>query len=250
MDRPVALITGGASGIGRAVCRALAARDHLVIVADIDVPGAEAVAEEVGGRAVELDVRELAANEAAVAFALEQGGRLDHVVLNAGISTGTGFGEEFDLETYRRAMDVNLDGVVFGLQAALPALKAARGSAVATASLAGLTAVPMDPFYAANKHAVVGLVRSAAPGLEADGVRLNAICPGFTESAILEPIRAGLIEAGVPIIETDVVAEAVVALLEGERVGDCVFVQSGRPPAPFAFGNIPGPRPIDLEAVS
>lgn len=250
MDRPVALITGGASGIGRAVCRALAARDHLVIVADIDEPGARTVAEEVGGHAVALDVSDFDANAAAVAFALEQGERLDHVFLNAGISTGTGFGEGFVLDTYRRAMSINLDGVVFGLQAALPALKASKGSAVATASLAGLTSVPMDPFYAANKHAVVGLVRSAGPALQADGVRLNAICPGFTESAIIEPIRAGLKEAGVPIIETVVVAEAVVGLLEGESVGDCVFVQSGRPPAPFAFRNIPGPRPIDPEAVT
>lgn len=244
MDRPVALITGGASGIGRAVCRALAARDHLVVVADIDEQGARAVAEEVAGHAFVLDVTDFAANEAAVAFAVEQGGRLDHAFLNAGIATATGFGDAFDLDAYRRAMAINLDGVVFGIQAALPALKASRGSAVATASLAGLTAVPMDPFYAANKHGVVGLVRSAGPALELDGVRLNAICPGFTESNIIAPIRESLQESGVPIIETDVVAEAVVALLEGDTVGECVFVQSGRPPSPFAFRNIPGPRPF------
>ena len=243
MERPVALITGGASGIGQAVCRALAARDHLVIVADLDEQGAGLVAEEVGGHAVALDVADYEANAAAVAFAVERGGRLDHVFLNAGISTGTTFGDDFDLETYRRAMAINLDGVVYGLQAALPALRAARGSAVATASLAGLTGVPMDPFYAANKHGVVGLVRSAGPVLEAEGVRLNAICPGFTESAIIAPIRAALTETGVPIIPTDVVAEAVVELLEGEATGTCVFVQNGRPPAPFAFRNIPGPRP-------
>ena len=243
MERPVALITGGASGIGQAVCRALAARDDLVIVADLDEQGAGLVAEEVGGHAVALDVADYEANAAAVAFAVERGGRLDHVFLNAGISTGTTFGDDFDLETYRRAMAINLDGVVYGLQAALPALRAARGSAVATASLAGLTGVPMDPFYAANKHGVVGLVRSAGPVLEAEGVRLNAICPGFTESAIIAPIRAALTETGVPIIPTDVVAEAVVELLEGEATGTCVFVQNGRPPAPFAFRNIPGPRP-------
>jgi NAD(P)-dependent dehydrogenase (short-subunit alcohol dehydrogenase family) len=244
MDRPVALITGGASGIGRAVCRALAARDHLVVVADLDEAGATAVAEELGGHAVALDVADFSANEAAVAFALEQGGRLDHVFLNAGISSGTGLGDGFDLEAYRRAMSINIDGVVFGLQAALPALRASKGSAVATASLAGLTPVPMDPFYAANKHAVVGLVRSAGPALAADGIRLNAICPGFTESAIIAPIREALTQGGVPIIATEVVAEAVVALLEGDTVGECWFVQNGRPAAPFAFRNIPGPRPL------
>lgn len=247
MDRPVALITGGASGIGRAVCRALAARDHLVVVADIDEAGADAVAEEVGGHAFALDVTDFAANQAAVAFAVARGGQLDHVFLNAGVATGTGLGDGFDLESYRRAMAINIDGVIFGLQAALPALKAAKGSAVATASLAGLTAVPMDPFYAANKHAVVGLVRSAGPALAPDGVRVNAICPGFTESAIIAPIRDALTAGGVPIIATDVVAEAVVTLLEGDTVGECWFVQNGRPPAPFAFRNIPGPRPLAEE---
>lgn len=243
MERPVALVTGGASGIGRAVCAALAARDHLVVVADLDEPGAQAVAEQVGGHPFALDVTDFAANEAAVAFAVERGGRLDHVFLNAGIATTTGFGEGFDLEAYRRAMAVNLDGVVFGLQAALPALKASGGSAVATASLAGLTAVPMDPFYAANKHGVVGLVRSAGPALLLDGVRVNAICPGFTESQIIAPIRESLVESGMPIIPTEVVAEAVVSLLEGDGAGECWFVQNGRPAAPFAFRNIPGPRP-------
>ncbi len=244
MDRPVSLVTGGASGIGRAVCRALAERDHVVVVADRDGPGAQAVAAEVAGVARTLDVSDFAANEAAVAFAVEQGGRLDHVVLNAGISTGTGLGDGFDLERYRRAMAVNLDGVVFGLQAALPALRASGGSAVATASLAGLTAVPLDPFYAANKHGVVGLVRSAGPALIADGVRLNAVCPGFTESGIIDPIRDVLADSDIPIIPAEVVADAVVALLEGDTAGECWFVQEGRPPAAFAFRNIPGPRPL------
>lgn len=244
MERPVALITGGASGIGRAVCRALAAKDHLVVVADIDEAGAIAVAEETGGEAVALDVTDFEANEAAVAFAVAAGGRLDHVFLNAGIATGMPFGAAFELESYRRAMAINLDGVVYGLQAALPELRRTKGSAVATASLAGLTPVAMDPFYTANKHAVVGLVRAAGQALGPEGVRVNAICPGFTESNIIAPIRGMLEENDVPIIATEVVADAVVALLEGETMGECWFVQSGRPAQPFAFRNIPGPRPI------
>ena len=215
-----------------------------MIVADIDLPGAEALAADIDGHAVELDVADLAANAAAVAFAVERGGRLDHLFLNAGISTGTGLGADFDLAAYRRAMAINLDGVVYGLQSALEPLRASRGSVVATASLAGLTPVPMDPFYAANKHAVVGLVRSAGPALAPEGIRLNAICPGFTESAIIAPIREALAASGIPIIETDVVAEAVAQLLESDAVGECWFVQSGRPAAPFAFRNLPGPRPL------
>ena len=87
-------------------------------------------------------------------------------------------------------MGANLDGVVFGTHAALPALRARGGGAiVATASLAGLTGVAYDPLYAANKHAVVGLVRSLGPLLAEEGIRFNAVCPGFAESAIIEPIR-------------------------------------------------------------
>ena len=91
----------------------------------------------------------------------------------------------------------NLDGVVFGTHAVLPALRARGGGAiVATASLAGLTGVPIDPLYAANKHAVVGLARSLGDVLAADGITYNAICPGFAESRIVDPIRDLLAESG------------------------------------------------------
>ena len=186
----VALVTGAAGGLGRATARALAAEGATVIAADIDAAGAEAVAEELGGHAVAYDVADLEANRAAVAFAQEACGGLDLVHLNAGVASGCGVGEDFDLARYRRAIGTNLDGVVFGAHAALPALRARGGGAiVATASLAGLTGVPHDPIYAANKHAVVGLVRSLAPGLAEDGIRLNAVCPGYAESAIIAPIR-------------------------------------------------------------
>ena len=127
--------------------------------------------------------RELDENLAIVEHVVERFGGLDLVYLNAGIVSGCGIGEDFDAERYRRAMSVNLDGVVYGAHAALPALRARGGGAiVATASLAGLTAVPMDPFYAANKHAVVGLTRSLGPALAGDGIRFNAICPGYAET--------------------------------------------------------------------
>ena len=110
--------------------------------------------------------------------------------LNAGVGSGCGVGDDFDLALYRRAMGANLDGVVFGTHAALPALRARGGGAiVATSSLAGLTGVAYDPLYAANKHAVVGLTRSLGPLLAEEGIRFNAVCPGFAESAIIEPIR-------------------------------------------------------------
>ncbi len=243
MDGRVALVTGGASGLGEATARALAAAGVAVVVADLDADGGERVAGELGGSFIRTDVCDLDANLAAVAFAVERHRGLDYAFLNAGVSTGCGVGEDFDLALYRRAMGANLDGVVFGAHAVLPALRARGGGAiVATASLAGLTAVPFDPIYAANKHAVVGLARSLGPGLAGDGIRFNAICPGFAESKIIAPIREALVEQGVSIIPAETVAGAVMTLFAGEMTGECWFVQPGREPEPFAFRHVPGPR--------
>jgi NAD(P)-dependent dehydrogenase (short-subunit alcohol dehydrogenase family) len=239
----VALVTGAASGLGRATARALAEAGATVVAADIDGDGARVVAEELGGHAVTCDVADLDADRAAVAFAVQTCGGLDLVHLNAGVATGCGVGDDFDLARYRRAMGANLDGVVFGLHAALPALRARGGGAiVATSSLAGLTGVPYDPLYAANKHAVVGLVRSLAPGLAEDGIRLNAICPGFAESAIVAPMRAELVASGLAIIPAETVAGVVLDLMAGDASGECVVIQPGREPIPFAFRGVPGPR--------
>jgi NAD(P)-dependent dehydrogenase (short-subunit alcohol dehydrogenase family) len=152
-------------------------------------------------------------------------------------------GEDFELERYRRAMGVNLDGVVFGVHAALPALDAAGGGAiVATASLAGLTGMAHDPIYTANKHGVVGLIRGFGPVLAERQIRLNAVCPGFTETPIIDPIRGMLADAGIPIVPAEAVADAVLELFAGETSGECWYVQPGRPAEAFKFRGIPGPR--------
>jgi NAD(P)-dependent dehydrogenase (short-subunit alcohol dehydrogenase family) len=239
----VALVTGAAGGLGRATARALAEEGAVVVAADIDEAGARAVADETGGVALACDVSDLDANRAAVALAIERCGGLDFVHLNAGVGTGCGVGDDFDLGLYRRAMGANLDGVVFGLHAALPVLRARGGGAiVATASLAGLTGVAYDPLYSANKHAVVGLVRSLGPPLAEEGVRLNAICPGYAESAIIEPLREILAANGIAIIPAERVAAVVIDLFAGDTAGECVVIQPGRDPLPFAFRGVPGPR--------
>lgn len=240
----IALVTGGAGGLGAATGRALAEAGAVVVVSDVAEEAGRELAEELGGHFVAADVSRPEDNTAMVDFALDRCGRLDLVYLNAGVVSGTGLGEGFDLELYRRAMSINLDGVVFGTNAALPALRETRGAIVATASLAGLTAVPMDPIYAANKHAVVGLARSLGPALAGDGVRFNAVCPGYSETAIIKDIREGILATGVPIIPAEAVAGAVLALFEGDMTGECWFVQAGREPGPFGFRGIPGPRPV------
>jgi NAD(P)-dependent dehydrogenase (short-subunit alcohol dehydrogenase family) len=241
LDGKVALVTGAARGLGRATARALAGEGAVVVAADLDEAGARAVAAEVGGRAVACDVSDLDANRAAVAFTLDACGGLDLVHLNAGVGSGCGVGDDFDLALYRRAMGANLDGVVFGVHAALPALRDG-GAIVATASLAGLTGVPYDPLYAATKHGVIGLVRSLAPGLADTGIRINAVCPGFAETAIISEIRDTLLASGLDLIAPEAVAAAVVELFAGDGSGECVVIQPGREPVGFAFRGVPGPR--------
>ena len=239
----VCLVTGGASGIGRATAFALAEAGAEMVVADVDASGAEEVARAVGGHAIETDVSDLESNRAAVAFARERAGGLDLAFLNAGVSTGCTVGEDFDLELYRRAMGVNLDGVMFGTHAALPALRERGGGAiVATASLAGLTGMPLDPIYTANKHAVVGLTRALGPALAPEGIRFNAVCPGFADTAILAEGREHLEAAGFILLSPETVAETTVRIFAGDGTGECWFVQPGREPAPFRFRGVPGPR--------
>lgn len=243
MSEQVALVTGAASGFGRGLTERLRARGVQVLACDVDEAGGAEVAEQTGARFFRCDVSSPEENAAAVAALLDAYGALDFAFLNAGVAYGLPLGEEFDLAAYRRAMGVNLDGVVFGINAVLPAMKARGGGAiVATASLAGLTATPLDPIYAANKHAVVGLVRSLGPILALDGVRINAVCPGFAETAIITPIREALIDQGVPIISVAEVVEVVDDLFQGQMSGECWFVQAGRESEPFAFRGIPGPR--------
>ncbi|HEY1689828.1 MAG TPA: SDR family NAD(P)-dependent oxidoreductase [Solirubrobacteraceae bacterium] len=239
----VALVTGAASGLGRATARALAENGAKIVAVDIDGEGCREVAEELEGEPIEADVSDLHSCLRAVEQATERCGGVDLVHLNAGVSTGCGLGDDFDLAAYRRAMGVNLDGVVFGLHASLPALRARGGGAiVATASLAGLASVPFDPIYAANKHAVVGLVRSVGPALLSENIRVNAVCPGFAESRIIDPIREALHAQGVTIIPAETVAKTVVTLLAGEMTGECWYIQPGRESEAFAFRGVPGPR--------
>ncbi len=244
MSDQVALVTGAASGFGRALTQELGSRGVRVLACDVNEAGGREVADGAGALFVHCDVSDPEQNAAAVAVAVEEHGGLDMAFLNAGVATGTGLGESFDLATYRRAMGTNLDGVVFGINAVLPAMKArGGGSIVATASIAGLMSVPMDPIYSANKHAVVGLVRSLGPVLAIDGIRINAICPGFADTAIIAPFREQLLDQGLPIIPVEQVTDAVIGLFDGEMTGECWFVQAGRESQAFNFRGIPGPRP-------
>ena len=209
-----------------------------MVIADVNAEAGEEVARSIDGRFFQVDVSDFEANKRLV----DEIGDLDLAFLNAGVSTGCTVGDDFDLELYRRAMGINIDGVVFGVHAVLPALKRRGGGAiVATSSLAGLMGVPMEQIYSANKHAVVGLVRALGPTLQADGIRINAVCPGFAESALTEPIKPMIEQAGFELMKAEDVAAVVVQLFTGDMVGECWFVQVGRAGA-FDFRHVPGPR--------
>ena len=243
LDGRVALVTGGASGIGAGVCRLLADAGAHVVVCDIDLAGASAVAQEIGGLAVRCDVSVLAENRRLSRRLSGAFGGLDLVVLNAGVDSLAVTLDRFDEVAYRRAMGVNLDGVVFGMAAALPALRARGGGRVVVlASLAGLAPVPMDPVYAANKAAVVNLVRSVGPGLAAQGIVVNAVCPGFTDTAIVDPVRGFLESARMPLMAVDEVVTAVATVL-GIRLRRGGVARAARPSrAAVPVPRRPGPR--------
>lgn len=243
MQGQVALVTGASNGIGAGVARALAGRGATLVLADVDEASGTALAGELGGSFVRCDVRELGQLDAVVSHALDRHGRIDLAHLNAGVTTGCGLGDDFDEASYRRAMGVNLDGVVFGVHAVLPAMLAqGSGSIVATASMAGIVAPAFDPVYVANKHAVVGLVRSLGAIYGPQGIRVNALCPSFADTAILGEIRPVLAEQGFPILEVSEVVDAFLGIVDSDGTGECWFVVPGRPSEPFQFRNAPGPR--------
>ncbi|MHA6793070.1 SDR family oxidoreductase [Pseudonocardia bannensis] len=236
-----ALVTGGASGIGEAAVRRLAAAGAVVAIADRDEAGARALADKVGGLALPGDVTEPDAMAMAVDIAEDSFGRLNIVLLNAGITSGQSGIENLDLAAYRRIMGVNVDHVVYGLNAAVPALRrAGGGNIIATASLAGLLPLPGDALYTLTKHAVVGYVRSAAPTLAPEGIRVNAICPGFADTPLLKHAKDQL--GDFPLLTPEDVVDAIQAVLDRGEPGECWFVQPGREPGPYGFRGVPGPK--------
>jgi NAD(P)-dependent dehydrogenase (short-subunit alcohol dehydrogenase family) len=165
-------------------------------------------------------------------------GPFDAAFLNAGIAIGVADIADVTDEEYRRIMRVNVDGVVFGVRELAARLMPDGGSIVATASLAGLVAAPLDPVYAATKHAVVGLVRAAAPQLAARGIRINALCPAFTDTPIVAEEIRGLVP---PLMEPSFVADAALRAMHDEETGRAWVVQMNRI-EPYRFPGVPGPR--------
>jgi NAD(P)-dependent dehydrogenase (short-subunit alcohol dehydrogenase family) len=186
----IVIITGGASGIGRATALRLAADGARVCVADLQLEAATAVVAQIeagGGRAFacRTDVSIEADNAHMVEQTVTRFGAVHGAFLNAGIGR-PGSILNGDVATWDLVVSVNLRGVYLGMRAVAPALLAAGGgNIVATASVAGLRGGPGMPAYFASKHAVVGLVKAAAAEFAPHGIRVNAVCPGLIDTPIL-----------------------------------------------------------------
>ena len=244
LDGARALITGGASGIGRATAERFSAAGARVCIVDFDAEGAEAVAESVGGTHVVADMGESSDVDGAFAHCAHAFGGVDVAFLNAGIAIGVADLTQLTDDEYRRIMRVNVDGVVFGLRAAIRAMRGSGGGAiVATASLAGLIPFPPDPVYDLTKHAVVGLIRSAAPNLAPLGITANCVNPGMTDTNIIgADAKQALAAADFPLMAPSQIADAVVRAVESGETGRCYVCQPGRDPVTYEFRDVPGPR--------
>jgi NAD(P)-dependent dehydrogenase (short-subunit alcohol dehydrogenase family) len=191
LDAKVAVITGGASGIGEATVRLFVEEDARVVIADIQDEKGETLADTLGGAAVyqHADVSQESEVQGAVARAVSEYGRLDCIFNNAGLGGVAGPIDQIPMEWYDVTMNILLRGVFMGMKHAVPVMKEqGGGSIISSASVAGLVAGYGSHVYSAAKAAIIQLTRTAAVELGESGIRVNCICPG----GIATPIFKGL----------------------------------------------------------
>ncbi len=233
----IVVVTGAGSGMGLASCRRFHAEGASIVAVDIDPATAATTAEATGGVAVSGDVSDPATWDAVLATAEGLGG-LDVVHLNAGVYGFAGPIEELPVDVYERTVGANIGGVVMGTKAVVPALRARGGGAiVVTASIAGIVAFPLNPLYTMTKSAVTGFVQAMAPNLIADGITIDAVCPGIVDTPMTLGALGGADPStlGIDLIPPEQVIDAVVDLASSEGTGRSIAVLAGHPPIPWTF---------------
>jgi NAD(P)-dependent dehydrogenase (short-subunit alcohol dehydrogenase family) len=222
--RRVAFVTGGGDGIGRASALRLAEGGAAVAVVDLDLALAEATVEAIraqGGEAIAVaaDVADEAAVEAAIARTVAEFGRLDWAVNNAGVSGGAPGPDDWDSAIWSRAMAVNIGGTVNCMRHQVTYMRGAGGGAIVNmASIAGLVGVG-GLAYTATKHAIVGITKAAGARYAAEGIRVNAVCPGTVRTAMVERAAARAPE----MMAAMIAAQPIGRLADPEEVADVVF---------------------------
>jgi NAD(P)-dependent dehydrogenase (short-subunit alcohol dehydrogenase family) len=187
LDGKVAIITGGASGIGEACARKFADEGATVVIADIQDDPGQALAAELGGSYVRVDVTAPAEVEAMVQTCVERHGRVDVLMNNAGIDGDQAVTAESSLENWHRVMDININGVYYGMKYVLPVMIEQRGGVILnTASTVALNAMPGIPAYSASKAGVIQLTNAVALENAFYGIRANSICPSVVMTPLLE----------------------------------------------------------------
>ena len=189
----VALVTGGGSGLGEAIAKRLARSGVKVVVSDINLEGAERVATEITGAggtasAIRQDTAKPEDAERVVAHAVSTYGALHYAVNNAGIGGAQAPTGDIDLDDWRRVIDINLNGVLYGMRYQIPAMLqagASESAIVNIASIHGSVAAAGNSAYTAAKHGVVGLTRNAAVEYGAQGLRVNSVGPAYIETPLL-----------------------------------------------------------------
>lgn len=191
LDNNVAIVTGAGSGLGEAISILLAKNGATVVLADLDVNGAERVLQQIEknggkGRAVKSDVSDPDAAKTLVDITLEEFGKLDIAVNNAGIGGPTAPIGEYPIEGWDQIIAINLSGVFYGMRYQIPAmLESGSGAIVNMASVAGKVGLANAGGYTAAKHGVIGLTEAAAVEYGARGIRVNAVGPGFINTPLL-----------------------------------------------------------------
>jgi NAD(P)-dependent dehydrogenase (short-subunit alcohol dehydrogenase family) len=268
LEGRVAVVTGAASGIGLATAHRFAVEGARLVLVDVNRDGLDAAAVGIDARVVSGDVADPATSDAVIAGALDDYGRLDIAFLNAGRGIPAASIVDLSGDDYRRIFGTNVEGVLWGIRASVPAMAAGGGGAIVlTASVAGLDAdrfpsaitrtpglapnpsdqrvVPatnaddhrptVTAMYGITKYAVVGMARKLANELAGWGVTINAICPFAVDTPIVAPVRDRMVAAGEELIPPSQIAQDVLDIARSGETGHAWICSPGRPAYPHAF---------------